>query len=60
MPTLAARFVETIPPGNIIRALDQSLAVSQRSVQQRLTPDHTQKITLIVAGVYVVAIAILW
>ena len=31
-----------------------------RDVRSQLTPNDTQRTTLIVAGVYVVAIAILW
>ena len=31
-----------------------------RSVQSQITPNHTQRITLIVAACYVVVIAILW
>lgn len=31
-----------------------------RDVQDRLTPNDTQRTTLIVAGVYIAVIAILW
>jgi len=31
-----------------------------RDVQERLTPNDTQKTTLIVAGIYVLVIGILW
>jgi len=31
-----------------------------RDVQERLTPNATQRTTLIVAGVYIIVIAILW
>jgi len=35
-------------------------ALARRTVKSRLTPNETQKITLIVAASYIVAIAILW
>ena len=31
-----------------------------RDFKTRITPNDTQKITLIIAGIYVIAIAILW
>ncbi|KIO22742.1 hypothetical protein M407DRAFT_27772 [Tulasnella calospora MUT 4182] len=34
--------------------------VTRETLGQRLTPNATQKTTLIVAGVYVIVIAILW
>jgi len=39
---------------------NHTFAVTARSVQDSLTPDATQRTTLIVAACYVVAIAILW
>ncbi|KAF8320122.1 hypothetical protein DL93DRAFT_2053076 [Clavulina sp. PMI_390] len=54
------------PPGlsaNLVSGLvanSSVLATSTSSVQSRLTPNSTQKVTLIVAGCYVVAIGILW
>lgn len=45
--------------------LDQSFAshpvyLVARDARERLTPNETQRNTLIAAGVYIVAIAILW
>lgn len=39
---------------------DPSLHLFGRDVQSTLTPNATQRTTLIVAGCYVIAIAILW
>ena len=39
---------------------DHTFAVFARSAQDSLTPNETQRNTLIVAGCYVIAIAILW
>jgi len=50
------------PPALIASAYDDvsSRAVHGHSLKDRLTPNETQKITLIVASCYIVLIAILW
>ena len=39
---------------------DHNFAVFARDAKESLTPNSTQRTTLIVAGVYIVAIFILW
>jgi len=39
---------------------DDSEHLLIRDFQERVTPNETQRTTLIVAGVYILAIAILW
>ncbi|KZO95130.1 hypothetical protein CALVIDRAFT_564914 [Calocera viscosa TUFC12733] len=59
MPALSgleARYVELAARA----AAPVSAAVTGAQVQALLTPNHTQVVTLIVASVYVVVIAILW
>ena len=41
-------------------SLDVPNYLFSRDVQSDLTPNATQRVTLIVAGCYVIAIAILW
>jgi len=50
------------PPALIASSYHEvsSRAVHGHSLKERLTPNETQKITLIVAGCYIVLIAILW
>ena len=53
-PGLAANLVSGLAANTSV------LATSNSSVGSRLTPNSTQKVTLIVAACYVVAIGILW
>lgn len=39
---------------------DHNFAVFARDAKESLTPNSTQRTTLIVAGVYIIAIFILW
>jgi len=40
--------------------LKTRMALDSRDIQSDLTPNATQRTTLIVGGVYIIAIAILW
>jgi hypothetical protein len=40
--------------------LETRVALESRDIQYNLTPNETQRTTLIVGGCYIIAIAILW
>ena len=50
MPILALNDVQNVT----------EIGLARRNLQTTLTPTPTQKVTLIVAGCYIVVIAILW
>ena len=56
---LATRMLDSDPSGPSTFA-DHPIFLITRDAKSSLTPNSTQRTTLIVAGCYIVAIAILW
>jgi hypothetical protein len=56
MPYLESRVASASASG----FADSSTYLFARDFQERVTPNETQRNTLIVAGMYIIVIAILW
>lgn len=62
MPTLAEDFPRILPNLNLNTTglEDQATWLARRNFVDQIRPNHTQRITLIVAASYILAIGILW